>query len=64
MHVCSLNCQKQINTQNISKERGYFIVEETNIRNKEDTDYERCIGLFDLRGALHFHLYGNGDVFL
>lgn len=59
-----LKLSKQINAQNISKEKGYFIIEETNIRNKADTDYKRCIGLFDLRNALRFHLYGNGDVFL
>ena len=59
-----LKLSKQINAQNISKEKGYFIIEETNIRNKADADYERCIGVFDLRNALRFHLYGNGDVFL
>lgn len=59
-----LRLSKQINMQNISKEKGYFIVEETNIRKREDKDYNRCIGLFDLRDPLHFRLYGNGDVFL
>ena len=59
-----LRLSKQINRQNISKEKGYFIIEETNLRKKEAEDYKRCIGLFDLNRELRFHLYGNGDIFL
>lgn len=59
-----LRLSKQINRQNISKEKGYFIVEETNLRKKEAEDYKRCIGLFDLNKELRFQLCGNGDIFL
>lgn len=55
---------KQINFQNISKEKGYFIIEETNIRKKDDEDYKKFIGKFDLNNAICFRLCGNGDVFL
>lgn len=30
-----LRLSKQINRQNISKEKGYFIIEETNLRKKK-----------------------------
>lgn len=59
-----IRLSKQINEQTISREKGYFIIEATNIRSKEDSDYKRCVGLFDLDGALHFNLYGNADIFL
>lgn len=59
-----IRLSKQINMQNISREKGYFVIEDTNIRKVEDKDYKRCIDLFDLNDALHFKLYGNGDVFL
>lgn len=59
-----LKLSKQINMQNLSREKGYFIIEETNLRKKEDFDYEKVKGLFDLKKPLHFRLYGNGDVFL
>lgn len=59
-----IRLSKQINEQNISRDKGYFIVEETNIREKKDSDYKRCIGIFDLKTPLHFQLYGNSDVFL
>lgn len=59
-----IRLSKQINEQTISREKGYFIIEATNIRNKENSDYKRCVGLFDLDGPLHFKLYGNGDIFL
>lgn len=59
-----IRLSKQINEQTISREKGYFIIEATNIRSKGDSDYKDCVGLFDLDGALHFNLYGNGDIFL
>lgn len=55
---------KQINLQNISKEKGYFIMEETNIRKKDDEDYKKFMGVFDLNNPINFPLCGNGDVFL
>ncbi len=55
---------KQINRQDISREKGYFILEETNLRKKEDEDYRRFVGLFELSNPLHFRLHGNGDIFL
>lgn len=54
----------QINEQNISREKGYFIMEQTNIRKPDDDDYRRFIGLFQLKNDIHFRLYGNGDVFV
>lgn len=58
---------KQINKQDISREKGYFILEETNLRKKEDEDFKRYIGMFALDNPdypLLFRLYGNGDIFL
>lgn len=54
----------QINEQNISREKGYFIMEQTNIRKPDDDDYRRFIGLFQLKNDIRFRLYGNGDVFV
>lgn len=54
----------QINEQNISREKGYFIMEQTNIRKPDDDDYRRFIGLFQLNNVIHFRLFGNGDVFV
>lgn len=59
-----IRLSKQINMQNLSREKGYFVIEDTNIRKVEDADYKRCIGLFDLSDTLHFKLYGNGDAVL
>lgn len=58
---------KQINKQDISREKGYFILEETNLRQKEAEDFKRFVGMFVLDNPvypLRFRLYGNGDVFL
>lgn len=58
---------KQINKQDISREKGYFILEETNLRKKEAEDFKRFVGMFaldDPYNPLHFRLYGNGDIFL
>ena len=54
----------QINEQNLSREKGYFIMEETNIRKPKDDDYKKFIGLFKLENNLNFRLCGNGDVFI
>lgn len=58
---------KQINKQDISREKGYFILEETNLKKKEAEDYKLFIGKFSLNDPdkpLRFRLYGNGDIFL
>lgn len=58
---------KQINKQDISREKGYFILEETNLRKKEAEDFKRFVGMFvldDPDNPLPFRLYGNGDIFL
>lgn len=59
-----LKLSKQINRQEITKERGYFLIEKTNLREKDDEDYNRFVWLYDLDEALQFRLCGNGDVFI
>lgn len=58
---------KQINRQNISREKGYFVLEETNLRKKDAEDFKQYVGMFaldDPNYPLRFRLYGNGDIFL
>lgn len=55
---------KQINEQNMAKERGYFIVEETNLSKRENDDYHKYIGIFNIKAPIHFNIHGNGDIFL
>lgn len=59
-----LRLSKQINKQELTKEKGYFIIEKTNLRKKDAEDYDRFTWLYDLKNALQFRLCGNGDVFL
>ena len=59
-----LRLSKQIYRQEITKERGYFIIEKTNLRKKDADDYDKCADWYDLKNALLFRLCGNGDVFL
>lgn len=55
---------KQINEQNNSKEKGYFVTEYTNVRKRSDSDYKKFVRKFDLKNELRFYLSGNGDVFV
>lgn len=59
-----LKLSKQINKQEITKEKGYFIIEKTNLRKKDAKDYDRFTWIYNLKNALQFRLCGNGDVFL
>ena len=54
----------QINEQSISREKGYFMAELTNLRNPQDNDYNRFIGDFYLDRPIKCDLCGNCDTFI
>lgn len=54
----------KMNRQTLSKDKGYFIMQKTNISKEDDEDYKQVIFLYNLKKPLFFKLYGNGDVVL
>jgi hypothetical protein len=58
-----LSLSKKISNLTIAKERGLLLINDTNIRKKDAKDYDRCVGLYDLRNAIHFSVHG-GDIFV
>ena len=56
-----LRLSKKINSQTVSREKGYFIISETNYLFQEG-ESKRYRDLFDLKKGVPFYVSGNSDV--